>query len=101
MSDAGPRSAQQPDTGEKTSPKDSLDRGYLVICWDDPVNLMDYVTYVFQVVFNWNKAKAEQHMLQVHEQGKSLLIRDTFEKAEHYVHQLQRYGLEATLEREE
>ena len=86
---------------EQTRTKESLDRGFLVICWDDPVNLMDYVTHVFQKVFNWPKAKAERHMLQVHNQGKSVLVRETFEKAEHYVHQLQGYGLQATLEMEE
>jgi len=92
-----------PDTEkkEKTDPKESHDRGYLVICWNDPVNLMDYVTHVFQKVFGWPKAKARRHMLQVHEAGKSLLARETFEKAEHYVHQLQGYGLHATMEREE
>jgi len=92
-----------PDTEkkEKTDPKELRDRGWLVICWNDPVNLMDYVTHVFQAVFGWPKAKARRHMLQVHETGKSLLARDTFEKAEHYVHQLQGYGLHATMEREE
>lgn len=78
-----------------------LEPGYLVICWDDPVNLMDYVTHVFQQVFGWPLEKAEHHMLQVHTQGKSLLVRTSLEKAEHYVHQLHRYGLHATLERGE
>jgi ATP-dependent Clp protease adaptor protein ClpS len=86
---------------EKTDPKESHDRGYLVICWNDPVNTMDYVTHVFQTIFGWSKAKARRHMLQVHESGKSLLVRETFEKAEHYVHQLQGYCLHATMEREE
>jgi len=92
-----------PDTTKepKTKPTDRPDRGYLVICWNDPVNLMDYVTHVFQIVFGWPKARAEKHMLQVHETGKSLLVRETFEKAEHYVHQLQSYSLHATMEREE
>jgi ATP-dependent Clp protease adaptor protein ClpS len=92
-----------PDTGqeEKSDPKDSLEPGYLVICWDDPVNLMDYVTHVFQLVFRWPKPKAEQHMLQVHNQGKSVLTRESLERAEHYVHQLHNYSLHATLEREE
>jgi ATP-dependent Clp protease adaptor protein ClpS len=79
-------------------PKSSLEPGYLVICWNDPVNLMTYVTHVFQVVFGWPKQKAEFHMLQVHEQGKSLLVRESMEKAEHYVHQLQKYSLHATME---
>lgn len=92
-----------PDIGqeEETRSKELPDRGYLVVCWNDPVNLMDYVTHVFQAVFGWPKAKARRHMLQVHEAGKSLLARETFEKAEHYVHQLQGYGLHATMEREE
>ena len=92
-----------PDTEKEKKPKskDQLDRGYLVICWNDPVNFMDYVTHVFQVVFGWPRARAERHMLQVHQNGKSLLVRETFEKAEHYVHQLQGYNLHATMEREE
>ena len=88
---------------EQTSakPRNALEPGYLVICWDDPVNLMDYVTHVFQVVFGWSRQKAERHMLQVHNQGKSVLTRESLEKAEHYVHQLQKYSLHATMERDE
>ncbi len=83
---------------ERTESKESLDPGYLVICWDDPVNLMDYVTHVFQQVFAWKKDKAEFHMLQVHNQGKSVLTRETMERAEFYVHELQKYQLRATME---
>ena len=81
--------------------KSALEPGYLVICWNDPVNFMHYVTHVFQQVFGWPKKKAEFHMLQVHEQGKSVLTRESMEKAEHYVHQLQRYSLHATMEPEQ
>ncbi len=87
-----PETADQPQSG--------LDPGYLVICWNDPVNFMDYVTHVFQRVFGWPRKKAEFHMRQVHEQGKSVLKRESLEKAEHYVHQLQRYSLHATMERD-
>ncbi len=90
-----------PQIDEQTDPKEAREPGYLVICWDDPINLMDYVTHVFQQVFGWPKQKAEHHMLEVHNNGKSLLARESFEKAEHYVHQLQRYGLHATMERDE
>jgi ATP-dependent Clp protease adaptor protein ClpS len=92
-----------PGTIETTEekPKSGLEPGYLVICWNDPVNYMDYVTHVFRKVFGWARKKAEFHMLQVHEQGKSVLKRDSMEKAEHYVHQLQRYSLHATMERDE
>ena len=91
-----------PDTEQEaqTRPKEDVEPGYLVICWDDPINLMDYVTHVFQVVFGWTKAKSEFHMLEVHNQGKSVLTRESLEKAEHYVHQLQKYNLHATMERD-
>tara|TARA_B100000676_G_C17952437_1_gene772821 strand:- start:263 stop:559 length:297 start_codon:yes stop_codon:yes gene_type:complete len=85
---------------DETKSKADLDSGFLVICWNDPVNLMEYVTHVFQVVFGWTKQKAEEHMLQVHQKGKSVLTRETMERAEHYVHQLQRYSLHATMERD-
>lgn len=89
-----------PDVDEETGTDDeaSLEPGYLVIVWNDPVNLMVYVTHVFMKVFGWNKTKAEQHMLQVHEKGKSVVARESLEKAEFYVHQLQKYSLQATME---
>src|SRR5882724_11069438 len=55
----------------KEKSKSSLEPGYLVICWNDPVNYMEYVTHVFQTIFGWPRKKAEFHMLQVHEQCKS------------------------------
>jgi ATP-dependent Clp protease adaptor protein ClpS len=85
---------------EKADEKTELEPGYLVICWNDPINFMEYVTHVFQKIFGWNKTRAEQHMLQVHNQGKSVLARESLEKAEHYVHQLQKYSLHATMERD-
>lgn len=84
----------------QTGSRSALEPGYLVVCWDDPVNLMDYVTHVFQIVFGWNRKKAEKHMLEVHKNGKSVLTRESLEKAEFYVHQLQKYTLHATLERD-
>ncbi|NBR85606.1 MAG: ATP-dependent Clp protease adapter ClpS [Proteobacteria bacterium] len=83
---------------EATESKENLDSGYLVICWDDPVNLMDYVTHVFQTVFGWKKEKAEFHMLEVHQKGKSVLARESMERAECYVHELQKHQLHATME---
>ena len=90
-----------PDTDRKDRPATEHEPGFLVVCWDDPVNLMQYVTHVFQVVFGWKKAKSETHMLQVHNQGKSILTRESLEKAEFYVHELQKYNLHATMERDE
>ena len=85
---------------EQTDSRTDLEPGYLVVCWNDPVNLMQYVTHVFQTVFGWDRRKAEKHMLEVHEQGKSVLKRASLEQAEFYVHQLQKYTLHATLERD-
>ena len=92
--------AQAPTTvvEPKTRPKTDEDPGYLVICWNDPVNLMAYVTHVFQEVFGWDRKKAEIHMMEVHNQGKSVLVRESFEKAEFYVHELHKYTLQATME---
>ena len=63
------------------------------------VNLMEYVTHVLMKVFGWNRAKAEKHMLEVHNSGKSVLAREGRERAEHYVHELQRHHLHASLEK--
>jgi ATP-dependent Clp protease adaptor protein ClpS len=89
-----------PDQEKQTGTKDEKEPGFLVICWNDPVNLMNYVTHVFQKVFGWDRKKAEHHMMQVHEQGRSVLVRESLEKAEFYVHQLQKYALHATMERD-
>jgi ATP-dependent Clp protease adaptor protein ClpS len=77
---------------------DKLAPTYYVICWNDPVNLMVYVTHVFMKIFGWERQKAENHMLEVHEKGRSVLVREGAEKAEFYVHQLQNYKLQATME---
>jgi ATP-dependent Clp protease adaptor protein ClpS len=89
-----------PDLEQETRSQRELEPGYLVVCWNDPVNLMDYVTHVFQKVFGWNRQKAEFHMMQVHKEGRSVLTREGLEKAEFHVHQLQKYTLHATLERD-
>jgi ATP-dependent Clp protease adaptor protein ClpS len=89
-----------PDVTHETDAASAHEPGYLVICWDDPVNLMDYVTHVFQTVFGWERKRAEKHMLEVHNHGKSVLTREGLEKAEFYVHQLQKYTLNATLEQD-
>jgi ATP-dependent Clp protease adaptor protein ClpS len=86
---------------QESDAQQALEPGYLVVCWNDPVNFMDYVTHVFQTVFGWDRPRAERHMIEVHEQGRSVLARETLEKAEFYVHQLQQFSLHATLEREE
>lgn len=88
-----------PDRAVETKEKESLEPGWMVICWNDPVNLMDYVTHVFQKIFGWNRKKAEFHMWQVHNEGKSVLAQEPMEKAEFYVHELQKYSLHASMEK--
>jgi ATP-dependent Clp protease adaptor protein ClpS len=96
---AEPMVLPRPDVSEKEKSKEALEPGYLVICWDDPINTMIYVTHVFQKVFGWKREVAEKRMLEVHNNGKSVLTRESMEKAEYYVHQLQMYCLHATMEK--
>jgi len=93
-----PVTIPKPTPGKKTRSQDDLAPTFFVICWNDPVNLMVYVTHVFMKVFGWNRQRAEKHMLEVHEKGKSVLVREGAERAEFYVHQLQGYKLQATME---
>ena len=87
-----------PEVEVESEPQSTREPEFVVIVWDDPVNLMPYVTHVFQQVFGWSREKAQRHMLEVHEQGRSVVFRSGFEKAEFYVHALQKYSLTATLE---
>ena len=79
--------------------KDAFEKNWSVIVWNDPVNLMSYVVFVFMKVLAFNKEKASRHMLEVHRQGKSLVATESREKAEAYHQQLQAHGLSVTLER--
>ena len=72
-----------------------------VLVFDDPVNLMDYVTKVFQKVFGYPREKAEELMMQVHQSGRSLVWTGERERAELYVQQLHGYQLQASIERAE
>jgi ATP-dependent Clp protease adaptor protein ClpS len=79
--------------------KDAFARGWSVIVWNDPINLMDYVVYVFKTVLKMNEKDASRHMWEVHQQGKSVVARETREKSELLVHRLRGFGLNATLEK--
>ncbi len=73
------------------------DRPWVVIVWNDPINLMSYVTLVFQKLFGYSREKATRLMLQVHHEGKALVSSGTREKAEHDVSRLHAHGLWATM----
>jgi ATP-dependent Clp protease adaptor protein ClpS len=77
-----------------------LDVPWIVIVWNDPINLMDYVTYVFQKLFGYPKAKATQLMLQVHEEGRAVVSSGSQEKAELDVFRLHEHGLWATMQKD-
>jgi len=74
------------------------DRPWIVIVWNDPVNLMSYVVFVLQKLFGYSREKATRLMLQVHREGKAAVSEGTREKAEGDVARLHGYGLWATLE---
>ena len=74
------------------------DTPWQAIVWNDPVNLMSYVTYVFQKLFGYSKEKATRLMLDVHQKGKAVVSSGPREKAELDVFRLHEHGLWATME---
>ena len=90
---------ETPDLEQSTRSDEELDLPWQVVVHNDPVNLMTYVTMVFQKVFGFTREKAEKHMLEVHQQGRSIVWSGVRERAELYVQQLHGYLLLATLER--
>jgi ATP-dependent Clp protease adaptor protein ClpS len=77
------------------------DRPWIVIVWNDPVNLMTYVVYVFQKVFGYSRKKARRLMLQVHNEGKAVVADGPREQCEADVARLHAHGLWATMEHPE
>ncbi len=75
-----------------------VDRPWITIVWNDPVNLMSYVTYVFQRLFGYSKDKATKLMLDVHHKGRAVVSTGSREQMENDVSRLHAAGLWATLE---
>lgn len=94
-----PGTQTSPDIDVEEKLKEAFSRGWAVIVWNDPVNLMDYVVYVFKTVLKMNEQDASRHMLEVHQLGKSSVARETKEKSELIVHRLRGFGLNATMEK--
>ncbi len=78
-----------------------LDRPWVTVVWDDPVNLMTYVTYVFIKLFGFSKERAHELMLQVHNEGRAVVSTGTREEMERDVQRLHEHGLWATLQRDD
>ena len=76
------------------------DRPWIVIVWNDPINLMSYVTLVFQKLFGYTREHASRLMLQVHYEGKAVVSSGNREKAELDVSRLHAYGLWATMQQD-
>ena len=72
---------------------------WVVIVWNDPVNLMSYVSYVFRSYFGYSEAKANKLMLEVHEQGKSVVAAGSRESAERDTVAMHSFGLWATFQK--
>jgi ATP-dependent Clp protease adaptor protein ClpS len=76
------------------------DAPWVVIVWNDPINLMSYVTFVLQKLFGYSLEKAQKLMLEVHENGRSVVSSGTKEKAELDVFRLHEHGLWATMQQD-
>src|ERR1700712_1497907 len=87
----------RPDTDESVAP----DIPWIVLVWNDPINLMSYVTFVFQKLFGYSIEKATELMLDVHEKGRAVVSNGTREKAELDVFRLHEHGLWATMQRDD
>jgi len=79
----------------------SAQRPYQVVVWNDPVNLMTYVSWVFRSYFGHSEARAKELMLQVHHEGRAVVSHGPREKAEQDVTAMHQFGLQATLEEAE
>ena len=82
---------------EVSEPSVITDRPWITVVWNDPINLMTYVTYVFQTYFGYSKEKAEALMLDVHNKGKAVVSAGSREEMERDVAALHAYGLWATM----
>ena len=89
-----------PEAVESAEILEAEDRPWVTVVWDDPVNLMHYVTYIFQKLFGYSKAKATELMLQVHNEGKAVVSSGDRDKVEADVAKLHAAGLWATMQRD-
>ena len=86
----------EPETLDETD----LDRPWVVLVWNDPINLMSYVAHVLQKLFGYSKAKAQRLMMQVHTEGKAVVSSGTRSEAERDVFRLHEHGLWATMQQD-
>ena len=94
---AAPLEVDDPISDITTDP----DRPWIVLVWNDPINLMDYVTFVFQKLFGYSLDKATALMLDVHHKGRAVVSSGAREKAELDVYRLHEHGLWATMQQDD
>ena len=92
-----PQVVERPAVDETADP----DRPWIVLVWNDPINLMSYVTFVFQKLFGYSLEKATELMLDVHQKGRAVVSSGSREKAELDVFRLHEHGLWATMQRDD
>lgn len=90
-----PTELERPEAESLTVP----DVPWVTVVWNDPVNLMSYVTWVLQKLFGYSKEKAERLMLDVHHKGKAIVSSGPRERMEYDASRLQAYGLWATVDK--
>ena len=95
-----PVTLERPDLELGTDTDPAVDRLWNVIVWDDPINLMSYVTFIFQKLFGYPLQVATRLMTEVHNEGRSIVASVEREKAEYFVTRLHEFGLQATLEKQ-
>ena len=92
-----PVEVREPDLGEVVDTQTP----WIVLVWNDPINLMSYVTYVFQTYFGYDSGKAERLMLDVHEKGRAVVSNGTREEMERDTEAMHEYGLWATFRKDD
>ncbi|UDY34081.1 ATP-dependent Clp protease adapter ClpS [Dermatobacter hominis] len=96
MSTPAPIDVVEPDVSDVAD----LDTPWVVLVWNDPINLMSYVTFVLQKLFGYSKEEATTLMLQVHHEGKAVVSSGTRSEAERDVFRLHEHGLWATMQQD-
>lgn len=101
MTGSAPAIAPEKTRDEETTSDTSPDKPWLVIVWNDPINLMSYVTWVLQKLFGYPLEKATKLMLDVHHKGRAVVSSGSREKAELDCFRLHAHGLWATVSKSE
>lgn len=98
---AGPGTrVEEPDLDVSTEENVDTDKPWIVLVWNDPINLMTYVSFVFRKLFGYSQEKADELMMDVHEKGRAVVSTGPRERAEIDVFRLHEHGLWATMQKD-